>query len=172
MRTVEQAVAVSEEVISDHFHLTISHWKKYRYDIKTLKELTRDEIVLDVFAQIRRYARPGPPDGLRLGDFFRICLQDHNILTALERETGLDLLPLLTYVVTHELLHVIRFYKFFQFFDVDEAQRADEEVRVHHLTYDLLRKQKLPGMEMIFDFYADHRRTADRIDADFFSQGP
>ena len=161
LETVNHAVAVSEDIISDRFQLTISAWKKYRYDIRTQKALKAGEMVPEVFAQIIRYGRPAPPDGLRVGDFYSICLQDHNILGALDREPELRLLPLLLYVITHELVHVIRFYKFVQFFDADEAQRAAEEIRVHQQTYELLQKIKLADMEQIFRFYAEHRSLVD-----------
>lgn len=154
---VDQASAVSEDVISNWFQLTISSWKKYRYDIRTLRNLESSEVVTEVFAQILRYSRPSPPDGMREGDFYRICIQDHNILRALRREPELELLPLLVYVITHELVHIVRFYKFFQFFHADEEQRATEEIRVHKLTYEMLLDVSVPKMETIFDFYHDHR---------------
>jgi hypothetical protein len=161
LEIVNQSIVVAEDVISDWYHLTISSWKKYRYDIRTLKDLGPDEIVPEVFAQIVRCERPVPPDGLRRGDFYRICLQDQNIIKALKREPSLQLLPLLTYVVTHELVHLVRFYKFFQFFDADQEQRDTEEYRVHQLTYEMLKNIKMPLMDTIFDYYAKHRGLVD-----------
>ena len=157
LETVKQAVSVAEDIISDRFQLTISSWKKYRYDIQTLRGLTEDEIVSDVFAQIVRCARPTPPEGLRLGDFYRICIQDHNILAALNREPKLKLFPLMLYVLTHELVHIVRFYKFYQFFEADENARSAEEVRVHRITYEMLRNLNLSDLAPIIDFYARHR---------------
>ena len=161
IQTVDQAVTIAEDIISDHFQLTISSWKKYRYDIRTLKDLSPEEIVPDVFAQIIRYARPVPPDGLRVTDFYRICLQDHNIIAALRRDPALALLPLCLYVLTHELVHLVRFYKFFQFFHADEKERAAEEIRVHEITYQILKSLKFENMAQIFEFYALHRQMVD-----------
>jgi hypothetical protein len=151
------AAEVSEDLISDRFHLTKSSWLKYPYEIKTLKDLTPFEVVPEAFAQIVRLGRPAPPEGLRRRDLYRICLQDHNILSALGRDPKLNLVPLLVYVLTHELVHLIRFYKFYQYYDVDSHQRVDEEARVHQITFELLRPLKMDGMETILDFYADHR---------------
>ena len=161
LEIVNQSITVAEDVISDWYHLTISSWKKFRYDIRTLKDLSPDEIVPEVFAQIVRCERPAPPDGLRRGDFYRICLQDHNIVKALKREPSLYLLPLLTYVVTHELVHLVRFYTFFQFFDADQEQRNIEEYRVHQLTYEMLKNIKMAHMATIFEYYAKHREIID-----------
>ena len=159
LKGVHQAASVSEELVSNWFQLTPSSWKKYRYDIRTLKDLRPEETAPDVFAQILRYQRPAPPDGLRMGDFYSICLQDHNILAAINREPGLRLYPLMVYVVTHELVHLVRFYKFFQHFDAYEEQRDAEEVLVHQLTYDIIKPAKLEHMPEIFDFYLEHRNA-------------
>ncbi len=157
LEITSQAVSISEEVVNDRFNLTLSTWKKYRYDIRTFKNLKSHELVPDAFAQIIRYGHPGPPDGLRERDFYSICIQDHNILRALEREKKLPLRPLLIYVITHELVHIIRFYRFLQSFDADEKERAAEEVRVHQLTYEMLKAIKLDDLSIILDYYAKHR---------------
>jgi hypothetical protein len=58
---VNQAVTVAEDIISDYFKLTISAWKKYRYEIVTFKDLKDSEIANAAFAQIIRYSRPIHP---------------------------------------------------------------------------------------------------------------
>jgi len=161
LELVKQATLISEDVISDRFQLTSHTWRKYRYDLRTFKELSPEEIVPEAFAQIVRYARPVPPERLRQGDFYSICLQDHNILPALKREARLKLFPLLVYVITHELVHIVRFYKFVQFFHADRSQRAAEEARVHQITYEMLRKNQMPDLTQIFEFYASHRGILD-----------
>ncbi len=154
-------MTIAEDVISDWFKLTLDDWKKYRYELKTRRHLSKDEIVPDVFAQILRYGPAERTDRLRKGDFYRICLQDQNILCALEREEQLKLRPLLVYVLTHELVHIIRFYKFFQFFHADAGERAEEESRVHVLTYDMLKATGVADLPMIFDLYSRHREMID-----------
>lgn len=154
---VNQAVTISEDVVSDNFNLTISAWKRYRYEIQTLKDLTGQEVSSDIFAQILRYSRPGPPEGLRRNDFYRICLQDHNIIEAVERDSTLNLLPLLIYIVTHELVHIVRFYQFLQNYDAPEKEREAEETRVHQLTYNMLKAIRLEDLPVILDFYSKHR---------------
>lgn len=159
--TVNHAVSVAEDVISDRYQLTISSWKKFRYNIRTLKDLKPNETVPDVFAQIIRYSRPAPPDGMREGEFYSICLQDHNILEALKRDSNIKLLPLLVYVMTHELIHIVRFYKFDQFFDAAPREKEKEEARVHQLTYEILNNVKLPDIPMVLEYYARHRELID-----------
>jgi hypothetical protein len=157
MDIVNQAVSISEEIVNDRFNLTLSAWKQYRYDIRTHKSLQPEEILPEVFAQIIKYTQPEPPASLRKRDFYSICIQDPNILKALIREPGLPLLPLLIYVVTHELVHIIRFYRFDQNYEADEKTRAEEEIRVHKLTFEMLKAVKLNDLSTILDYYSKHR---------------
>ncbi|MEJ5347219.1 MAG: hypothetical protein WHS46_00830 [Desulfosoma sp.] len=146
-----EAIRIAEELISDHFKISTSQWKRYRYDIQSLKDLQPEEITDHAFAQIRRYAFPPHDKTLasRHGDYFKICLQDHVIRKALARDPHVDLLPLATYILTHELIHVVRFARFLQRFDVPEKERDAEEARVHGETIGLLKNSKIPGMKEV-----------------------
>jgi hypothetical protein len=154
---LRHAIEIAEELISDHYKISTSQWKRYRYDIQSLKDLGDDEITDAAFAQIRRYARC-PTERLRgsePGDYFKICLQDHMILRALQRDPQIMLLPLTTYIVTHELIHVVRFASFLQRFQVSEGERETEEKLVHGLTYHLLAPRKLKGLYEVLQAFRD-----------------
>lgn len=154
-----EATRIAEELISDHYKISTSQWKRYRYDIRSLRDLHAEEITDQAFAQIRRYAFP-PHDKVlasRPGDYFKICLQDHVIRKALSRDAHLSLLPLATYILTHELIHVVRFARFLQRFDAPEKERDAEEARVHHETIELLKHLKLPGMEAVLSAFGAYR---------------
>jgi len=157
---LRQAIEISEEVISNHFKISTSEWKRYRYDIQSLKDLSEHEISDHAFAQIHRYACS---PNLRLRgsehlDFLKICLQDHTIRYALQRDPHIQLLPLTTYIVTHELIHVVRFAKFLQLFHATEGEREAEERTVHALTYQLLSALKLEGLPEVLSAFKDWRR--------------
>ena len=84
------------------------------------------------------------PDGqsalvVQEGDLFRICLQDHRILVA-ARELKLGLRSLLTYVLTHELVHVVRFGQRLQIVDLAQDLRSNEERMVERTTRTILAK--------------------------------
>lgn len=146
-----EAIRIAEELISDHFKISTSQWKRYRYDIQSLKNLQPEEITDHAFAQIRRYAFPPGDKTLasRHGDYFKICLQDHVIRRALCRDPRVSLLPLATYIVTHEIIHVLRFARFLQRFDAPEKERDAEEARVHRETLRLLKDLRIPGMDAV-----------------------
>jgi hypothetical protein len=154
-----QAVAISEEIISDHFKFSTSDWRRHRYDIRSLKDLLEEEVIDAAFAQIRRYARH-PRERVRgseTGDYFKICLQDHVIRGATGRDPQIQLLPLTTYIVVHELIHVVRFARFLHSFLSTQAEQDAEERRVHMLTYQLLENRKIKGLPMVLAAFTDWR---------------
>lgn len=148
---LRKAIEIAEEVTSNHHKISTSQWRHYRYDIQSLRDLAPEEITDLAFAQIRRYVRAPDqrPSASRHGEFFKICLQDHVIRHATERDRPILLLPLATYIMTHELIHVIRFSRFLQRFQTDSSECDREEQRVHSETHHLLKSQKIEGLERV-----------------------
>ncbi len=154
---IKEAVQIAEECTSDYFKLSSSQWRRHPYDVLTLESLREEEISPHALAQLAKYTgcRPGRQLKSAEFDFYRICLQDHNILRTLDRESRFRLLPLLIYIVTHELVHIVRFGCFQQRFDADDQEKAIEEQRVHRLTRDILRPFKCPKLEEIAAYYLE-----------------
>jgi hypothetical protein len=96
-------------------------------------------------------------------DFYKICLQDHAILATLKGFPQLGLLPFSLYIVTHELIHVIRFTKFLQAFEASPQQKMAEEARVHEKTRAILLPVPIRGMDAVFDFYGEWKGLLDVI---------
>jgi hypothetical protein len=163
---VRRAIEISEELISDHYKISTSDWKRYRYDVQSLADLQPDEITDHAFAQIRRYARH--PDhrlrGGEPGDYFKICLQDHIIRKAIDTDPRVRLLPLTIYIVVHELIHIVRFARFLQSFHATESERISEESRVHALTHDLLKNRKLEDLPAVLEAFAGEQRIERLLD--------
>jgi hypothetical protein len=156
---VNKAVALAEELVSNYYKMSASQWLHRRYDIKTLAELAPDEVVEGPFAQIVRYE--GRHRDRALGsstyDLYKICLQDHAILAVLEKKLNLQLLPFVLYIVTHELIHIVRFSRFLQYFDAAADERLAEEKRVHVKTHEILEPCSLPGLGEVLEFYNEWR---------------
>ena len=155
IQVINQAVTMSEELVSNHFKMSPNEWLRPRYDVKTLAELHANEIVAEPFAQVIRYQ--GKPIDATLEsdsyDFYKICIQDHNILKTIAQNPKLSLLAFSVYIVAHELIHIVRFSKFLQNFDANSAEKMAEEKRVHTLTHDILTKVQLPDMDHVLTFY-------------------
>ncbi len=165
IRIINESVALGEELVSNHFKMSVNEWLRLRYDIKTLSDLTGNEIIQGPFAQVIRYQ--GKRADRRLGsavyDFYKICLQDHAILSALKGMPEVSLSPFSLYIITHELIHIVRFCKFLQNFDASPGERNAEEGRVHACTHDILSALPIAGMTPVFKFYDEWRRPIDRL---------
>jgi hypothetical protein len=157
IEVVSQAVEIAEDVTANHFKISTARWKHVRYDIRTLAELSPHEITDYAFAQITRYSGKTELSGQRHYDYFKICLQDQNIKAAVERDERVKLLPLGIYVVTHELVHIVRFCKFLQRFDAEPLERQREEMRVHEITQRVLGGLKLPHLGYVLEVYGDYQ---------------
>ena len=91
-------------------------------------------------------------------DFYKVCLQDHVILKALQREEKETLfLPLVIYILTHELIHIVRFNRFEQRFFAIPQEKEKEEIRVHAITYEILKGLRYRGMSAVLDSFSKSR---------------
>ena len=86
-------------------------------------------------------------------DFYRVCLQDHNILRTLKARPQISLFPLLLYVITHELVHVVRFSQFLALFEACGKEQAEEEARVHQLTQEILAPLNFLELTPVMSYY-------------------
>ena len=152
---LKEAAVIAEEVTSDFFKLSPCHWRRARYDILTLEALRAEEICSHALALVAKYDGCHKDRLLRSAafDFYRVCLQDHNILKTLEQVDDLSLFPLLLYIVTHELVHIIRFSQFLALFEAPEEQKQEEEQRVHRLTQKILAPLKFRDLPPVIRYY-------------------
>ncbi len=162
---INRAVEMAEELVSNHFKMSANQWLRPKYDIKTMSELSPDEIVSGPFAQIIRYK--GRHKNRLLGsstyDFYKICLQDHSILSVLRQSEDLKLFPFLLYIVTHELIHIVRFSKFLQRFDASPDEKMQEETRVHKTAHEILITIRDEGMPDVMKFYNRWHQPLDEL---------
>lgn len=152
---VTHAVAIAEELVSNHYKMSASEWLHPKYDVKTLVDLAPEEIVNGPFAQIVRYEahHKNTSLGSSTYDYYKICLQDHAIHSALEESPGIQLYPFAVYIVTHELIHIVRFSKFLQNFEATPEDRMAEETRVHNKTRKILNDVRIEGISDVLKFY-------------------
>jgi hypothetical protein len=158
LATLSEALYVAEEKTSDFFKFSYDLWKRNQYEVKTVRSLASGDISLYALAVLRRGTRKGAVGWKsKEKNFYFICLQDHQILKAVERDGDLALLPFLTYIFTHELVHIARFGIFLQRYEVSGVNREREEQIVHGITFDILKDLSLRKMDYVLDAYRDHR---------------
>lgn len=164
-KIVNNAVAMAEELVNNYYKMSSAQWLHSRYDVKTLADLDQNEIIDGPFAQVIRYK--GQRQDMSLGssafDFYKICLQDHAILTVLSDYQNIALLPFSLYIITHELIHIVRFSKFLQSFDASADEAMDEEKRVHRYTREMLTPVSVDGIKPVLDFYRSWQGAVDEV---------
>ena len=155
IKIVTNAVAIAEDLVSNHYKMSANEWLRPKYDVKTLADLAPEEIVDGPFAQIIRYEakRKDTSLGSSTYDYYKICLQDHAIHSALDEAPEIQLFPFCLYIVTHELIHIVRFSKFLQNFEAAPEDRMAEEKRVHHKTRKILSDVRIEGISDVLRFY-------------------
>jgi hypothetical protein len=165
LEIVNNAVAIGEELVSNYYKMSANQWVRPKYDVRTLADLSADEIVAGPFAQIIRYEgkRKGGVLGTSAYDFYKICIQDHTILAVLAARPEIELHPFALYVVTHELIHIVRFSRFQQRFTANADEKLEEERRVHGITHDILEPVNTPGMAAVLGFYSNWRAPIDDL---------
>jgi len=159
LETVNNAVAMAEELVSNNYKMSASQWLGPRYDVKTLAGLKPEEVIDGPFAQIIRYKgqRKNTSLGSATYDFYKICLQDHTIQSTLEQTREIQLFPFSLYIIAHELIHIVRFSKFLQSFEASAEERMAEERRVHQRTHEILQPVQIHGLKNVLNFYNDWR---------------
>ncbi|MDX9788249.1 MAG: hypothetical protein RBT11_15835 [Desulfobacterales bacterium] len=162
---INDAAAMAEELVSNAYKMSASQWLRRKYDFKTVADLDPGEIVNGPFAQIVRYEgqRMDSFLGSAIYDFYKICLQDHAILEAMRHDRGIKLFPFSLYILTHELIHVVRFSKFLCNFAATDNERMAEETIVHQETHDMLSRLTLDGLPEVFRFYNKWRLPMEQV---------
>lgn len=154
----------AEKLATTYFRLSHREIKAHRYEVKTLEHLEKHEINDTAFAHLCRYhyhknGNISDPGKLQ---FFRICLQDNRILDAVERANSfIKLVPLMLYIATHELVHVIRFNNGFSNFDAPLEEKIKEEEKVHYITRNILKSIAGSDLRLVIDCFRDQYNIGD-----------
>ena len=143
LKVVERAHAEAEKLVSNFYVLAPRERQQMYYEIRTLASLAPEEITDSAFAEVRCYdlVRRIGNELIDRRDLYRICVQDHRILKAMNLapvDERLALEPLLLYILTHELVHVVRFSQQMQSIDLMPALREQEEMSVEQTTQRIL----------------------------------
>jgi len=153
---VEKAIDLAEDMVTDYFNMSSDEWMGYRYEVRTLAELSHKEKTDKAFAQICKYECVKEKDLIypEAFDLYRICLQDNWILHAVNVSLSkISLRPLILYIAVHELSHVVRFSKYYKDFFASPAEKELEEAKVHSITCEMLKSLKDNTLNRILGHY-------------------
>ncbi|MDQ5988266.1 MAG: hypothetical protein CSYNP_04026 [Syntrophus sp. SKADARSKE-3] len=139
----------AEQLAFRHFRVRPEGEKRFRYDVKTRAYLDHHEVREGAFAHLCKYEYGN-------GYFYRICLQDDQIIDAVTRaHSFIKFSPLMLYIAAHELVHVIRFDRGEADFDVSANEKVDEEMRVHSITGDMLQACMNPDLRLVMECFSN-----------------
>jgi hypothetical protein len=108
-----------------------------RYDLLTCKDLDWEPLPHHILARVQclEKLRPRGPST----DFYRIQLNDPGVLTTAEREQlTCDLYPFLLYILTHEMVHLVRLSTILDDSKYRPASVESEETRVQQISRQIL----------------------------------
>jgi len=136
--TISKAATLAEGLTWRYFDLPVDEWKRNPYGIYTRKEVDKTLYEPEVFARVVRYRPSNRPKSSGDSDRYGIVLQDSNILLALLRSGAMDLWTLGLFILTHELIHIVRFRKHNIDFFATAEERDNEERLVQSMTKEIL----------------------------------
>jgi hypothetical protein len=112
------------------------------YDIQTLAESMTHKSKGGVFAQLMIVK----PAIATAHPHYRVCLHDSEILSFVEKNSQVDMLSFITFIMTHELVHIHRFTTGKADFN---GTTGEEEVVVDTLTRLFLAKNPVTGLKKV-----------------------
>ncbi|MFB3925319.1 MAG: hypothetical protein ACE14T_04630 [Syntrophales bacterium] len=153
---VLSAFDAAESLVGRYFKLSSADQKSNRYDIRTLAHLDAHEVDKGAFAYLCRYlvCKEKDQDNPSGFYFYRVCLQDDRILDAVTRGRNfIKLFPLLLYIATHELIHIVRFGRGESDFNAPPGEKMKEEERVHGITRAILQSRENSGLGLVIECF-------------------
>jgi hypothetical protein len=101
-----QALNEAEERIAGYYCIPPFRWEQLRYDLLTQADYGWEPFPESKLARVRRLQRANAPKSF---DFYRIELHDRSILSTAKRERWIhDIYPFFVYILTHEMVHMVR----------------------------------------------------------------
>ncbi len=144
-----RALEDAETRTSGYYCIPPFRWQKLHYDLLTRTDREWQPLPEGMLARTQRCQlharrRSGP------SDFFRIELHDPGILLAARRERlREDLYPLLLYILTHEMVHLVRLSAILTDAEQVGLPRESEEARVRQIARSILLASQTPGLDMV-----------------------
>jgi hypothetical protein len=134
---VTRAVGEAEEFTARYYCIPPHRWQQLRYDLLTREDQGWQPIPDWALAHLQclHWSHPDRNSGY---DFYRIQLNDPSILSAAKRENlESDLYPFLVYILTHEMVHLVRHWTILPCHG-NALKTQDEEIRVQRISHQIL----------------------------------
>jgi hypothetical protein len=148
---VFRALDEAEERTSRYYCIPPHQWQDLPYDLLTRQDSEWEPPPVAVLAQVQLLGNISSRRAASF-DFFRIQLNDPSILTAAARENlGPDFYRFLVYILTHEMVHLVRLGKIIGRPRDLPACVETEENRVHRISRQILTDVGYDALHPILD---------------------
>ncbi len=145
------ALGEAEEYISRYYCIPPHRWQHLRYDLLTRQDIEWDPLPESALARVQQLAKTNSK-GHGTYDFYRIQLNDPSILTAAVRENlGGALYHFLVYILTHEMVHLVRLSSIIGQESELTLSLDSEESRVHKVSRQILSHRGREVFQPILD---------------------
>jgi hypothetical protein len=131
-----QALNEAEERTTRYYCIPPFRWERLCFDLLTQADHGWEPIPDPMLARVRCLQRINQN---RAFDFYRIELNDRSILEAAEREDlTKNLYPFFVYILTHEMIHMVRLSSILDGPDIPIPGNEPEEKRVQQISRRIL----------------------------------
>ncbi|MBZ5498726.1 MAG: hypothetical protein LAP85_20200 [Acidobacteriia bacterium] len=131
-----RAMDEAEEHTLHYYRIPPYRWQQLKYDLVTRQDSEWEPLPDSALARVQRLHQIRSSRNTPY-DFYRIQLNDPSILTVAVRENlDPDLYPFLVYILTHEMVHLVRLSTILP--DGGQLSPEAEESRVQRVAYRIL----------------------------------
>ena len=150
----------AEERTSAYYCIPPYRWQQLRYDLVTRQDYEWEPLPDETLARVQQLHLLRPMQD-SIYDFYRIQLNDPGIITAAHRENlGPDFYPFLLYILTHEMVHLVRLSTILSQAEDLRPSMEEEESRVQKVAYRILSKSPDKDMRPILSKFCAHESSA------------
>ena len=151
------ALGEAEDCTSKYYCIPPFRWQQVHYDLLTRQDQEWEPLPDPVLARLQRFERFSRISK-RVLNFYRIQLNDPAILSVAERDNfESDIYPFLVFILTHELVHLVRVSVLSDSSHELSPFPQSEEMRVQLVANQILSSVNYPNLKPLFSKYSDIR---------------
>jgi len=155
-KLVHHAMDEAEAHTARYYCFPPHRWQSLRFDLLTKRDQEWEPVPRSVLARVQRMNRQSRAPRLSY-DFYRIQLNDPGILqVALRKDFGVELYSFLVYILTHEMVHLVRLSSILDHDALTLSPREQEENRVERISRQVLAAALHLDIEPIISKFSLH----------------
>lgn len=156
LQSIRESLRQAEACLERFYCFSPREWFHFSYELLTAKDLPEELPARPpkVFGEILKKSEhpPGTAASSDPAAVYGIILFDANILRHLRETPGVSFERLTLYILTHELVHLARFFHLIDY-DLPDSERIQEEQKVHRLTGLILSQLGDPALTALTEAY-------------------